>query len=163
MENAKKKSGTAISGGRHIHLPLLVGDIENIIPHRAPFLMLDRVIEFQDAVYVVGEKLVSSNEPYFQGHFPGRPIMPGVLMLEALAQLGALFARLSTGGSVESGLIVFTGAEEVRFRRMVIPGDKLTLRMELGRRKFGHWKMNGRATVGDEMAMEATLMAAEVK
>lgn len=144
-------------------LPFGAEQIEKIIPHRYPFLLIDRVTAFEDRVSIEGMKNVTANEHYFVGHFPGRPIMPGVLMLEALAQLGAIFAKLSTGGVGENRLVVFSGAEEVRFRRPVVPGDTLTLRMELIRSKFGHWKMKGTAKVGDDLAVDGILMATEVR
>jgi len=144
-------------------MPMGVQEITEIIPHRYPILLVDRVTEFEDGKWIEGLKNITANEPYFMGHFPGRPIMPGVLMLEALAQLGALFAKMSTGGVPPERLVVFSGAESVRFRRPVVPGDTLLLRMELLKAKFGHWKMQGLAKVGDEMAVEAILMATEVR
>ena len=143
-------------------LPLTRADIEQIIPHRDPFLLIDEIVEFVDGEKMVGVKHVSGDEFFFPGHFPGRPIMPGVLMLEALAQLGAVFCKLSTDGSSAEKLIVFTGADNVRFRRLVVPGETLRLVVFSGRRKFGHWKLAGEVYVGDEMAVSATLMAAEV-
>lgn len=143
--------------------PLGIPEITEIIPHRYPILLVDRVTEFDDGKWIVGIKNVTANEPFFVGHFPGRPIMPGVLMLEALAQLGALFAKMSTGGVPPERLVVFSGAESVRFRRPVVPGDTLTLRMELLKAKFGHWKMQGLAKVGEEVAVEGVLMATEVR
>lgn len=91
---------------------------------------MDRVTAFQDLVDIVGYKNVTANEPFFMGHFPGRPLMPGVLMLEALAQLGAIFAKLSTGGANAQQLVVLSGFDEVRFRRNVVPGDVLKLEMK---------------------------------
>ncbi|MFN8392248.1 MAG: 3-hydroxyacyl-ACP dehydratase FabZ [Bdellovibrionota bacterium] len=149
--------------GPDISLPLKTEDICKIIPHRYPFLLIDRVTHFVDREWIQGYKNISANENFFAGHFPDRPIMPGVLMLEALAQVGAIFAHLSTGGVAKGGLVVFSGAESVRFRRPVVPGDCLTLKMELLKSKFGHWKMQGTASVGDEMAVEGILMATEVR
>ena len=149
--------------GEPVKLPLLIDDITAIIPHRYPFLLIDRVHAFTDREFIEGSKNVSANESFFAGHFPGRPIMPGVLMLEALAQLGAIFAHLSTGGVTEDKLVVFSGCQEVRFRRPVIPGDILSLRMELVKSKFGHWKMHGIAKVGDEVAVDGILLATEVR
>ena len=147
---------------RVLNLPLGVQEIQEILPHRYPFLLLDKVTEFDDRVSIQGVKNVTVNEPYFQGHFPGRPIMPGVLILEALAQLGALFAKLSTGGVAPEKLIVFSGADDVRFRLPVVPGDILVLNMTLLKAKFGHWKMNGQALVGNEVVAEGVLKATEV-
>jgi 3-hydroxyacyl-[acyl-carrier-protein] dehydratase len=143
-------------------LPLSSVDIQQIIPHRYPMLLVDRVIEFSDAEKIVGIKNVSANESFFQGHFPNQPIMPGVLMLEALAQLGVLFAKLTTGGVPIDSLTVFAGVEEVRFRRQVVPGDQLRLEMSLIKRRRGLWKMQGLASVNGEVAVEGILTAAEI-
>lgn len=144
-------------------LPLDVRGIEALLPHRFPFLLVDRVIEFVENERITGVKNVSANEWFFQGHFPGQPIMPGVLVLEALAQLGALFARMSSDGVPASSLMVFSGVESLRFRRQVVPGDVLTLEMKLQRRRLALWKMEGRALVAGEAAAEGVLMATEVK
>ena len=147
---------------REVKLPMRWQEIQEILPHRYPFIFVDEMIEFSDAKYAVGRKYVSANEPYFQGHFPGLPMMPGVLMLEALAQLGALFAKLSTGGVPQDKLIVFSGADEVRFRRPVVPGDILTLTMKDPRHRSGHWKMIGDVKVDGQLAVEALITATEV-
>lgn len=146
-----------------LEFPFGVEEICKIIPHRHPFLLVDRVTGFSDAKWIEGLKNVTANEDFFVGHFPGRPIMPGVLILEALAQLGAIFAKLSTGGVAEDRLVVFSGTEGVRFRRPVVPGDAISLRMELIRSRMGHWKMQGTARVGDDVAAEGVLMATEVR
>lgn len=146
----------------NMQLPLKRDEICQIIPHREPFLFVDELIEFEDRKRAVGIKYVKESEFYFPGHFPGRPIMPGVIMLESLAQVGAIFARLSTGGVAPENLVVFSGAEDVRFRRPVLPGDVLRLEMDLIRSKFGHWKMQGRVLVKDELAVSGILMATEV-
>lgn len=145
-----------------IKLPLRVSDIQEIIPHRFPFMFLDMITEFVDGKSITGIKNVSANEPFFQGHFPGRPILPGVILLEALAQLGVVFAKLSTDGVPPNRLMVFSGAESVRFRRQVFPGDIMKLEMTSYKRKFVHWKMEGVVSVGDEKAMEAVIMATEI-
>lgn len=149
--------------GYEITLPLSVVDIQQIIPHRYPFLYLDQVIEFSNRERIIGIKNVSINEPFFVGHFPDRPIMPGVLVLEALAQLGVIFAKLSSGGISPDGLMVFSGVDAVRFRRPVMPGDILRLEMSLLRSRIGYWKMQGAAKVGDEVAAEGVLMAMELR
>lgn len=142
--------------------PLSVQEIERLIPHRYPFLLLDRVTSFVPMETAAGQKNVSANEGFFQGHFPGNPIMPGVLVLEAMAQLGAVFAKLCLGPEGKDKLIVFSGAEDVRFRRVVVPGDVLQLDMNLVKVKFGHWKVSSRAKVDGEMAAEALLTATEL-
>ncbi|MBP9837844.1 MAG: 3-hydroxyacyl-ACP dehydratase FabZ [Proteobacteria bacterium] len=144
-------------------LPLDVEGICKVIPHRYPFLFVDRVTALDDGKWIEGYKNISFNEPYIQGHFPGRPIVPGVVILEAMAQMGVLFAKLSTNGVDDEALLVFSGAEDVRFRRPVVPGDKLCMRMELIKSKFGHWKMKALATVDGEKAAEGILTATEVR
>jgi beta-hydroxyacyl-ACP dehydratase FabZ len=159
----QKKETSEQPRSAEVRLPLNVEDICNIIPHRHPFLLVDRITHFDDRKWIQGYKNITANEHFFVGHFPGRPIMPGVLMLEALAQVGAIFAKLSTGGVAPDRLVVFSGTESVRFRRPVVPGDVLTLKMSLLKAKFGHWKMEGTASVGDEVAVEGILMATEVR
>jgi len=136
-------------------LPLEAAEIMRIIPHRYPFLLIDRVVELEPGKRVVALKNVTANEPQFTGHFPERPIMPGVLMVEALAQTGAV-AVLSLP-EYRGKLALFAGIDECRFRRTVLPGD--TLRMEVTMEKlrgmFG--RARAVATVGDEVAVEATL------
>ncbi len=145
-----------------LKLPLRTPEIMEILPHRYPFLLVDKVTEFVDRTSIQGVKNITINEPFFVGHFPGRPIMPGVLILEAMAQLGALFAKLSTGGVTPEKLIVFSGADDVRFRHPVVPGDILVINMQLIKAKFGHWKMSGQALVGTDVAAEGILKATEV-
>lgn len=148
--------------GHSYQIPLSVEEIQEILPHRYPFLFVDRVSEFEDGVFVVAHKNVSANELFFQGHFPGRPIMPGVLVLEALAQVGVLFAKLSTGGVPPERLMVFSGVDKVKFRRQVVPGDVLTLKVMNYRRKMVHWKLDAYAYVGDDLAAQAVIKATEV-
>ena len=138
-----------------VALPLEAADIMRIIPHRYPFLLIDRVVELVPGERVVALKAVSANEPQFTGHFPGRPIMPGVLMVEALAQTGAV-AVLSLPEH-RGKLALFAGIDDCRFRRMVLPGD--TLRLEITLEKLGRAFGRGRAvaTVDGEVAVEATL------
>ena len=144
-----------------IKLPLTMLDIQKILPHRFPMLLVDRVLEFEAGVNIVGRKNVSANEHFFVGHFPERPLMPGVLMLEALAQLGVIFFKLSSGQASWEKLIVFAGVDDCKFRRPVIPGDVLRLEMKLLRMRSGIWKMQGIASVEGETAVEAVLTAAE--
>lgn len=138
-----------------ITLPLEAAEIMRIIPHRYPFLLIDRVVELEPGKRVVATKAVTANEPQFTGHFPGRPIMPGVLMVEALAQAGAV-AVLSLPEHAGK-LALFAGIDDCRFRRMVLPGD--TLRLEITLEKLGRAFGRGRAvaTVEGEVAVEATI------
>ena len=145
-----------------LELPLGIDDIRRIIPHRYPFLFVDKITEFDDSVRIVGIKNVSANEPYFQGHFPNKPIMPGVIILEALAQMGAIFAKLSSGGVGDGKLIVFAGAESVRFRKLVFPGDVLSMEISSHRRRGTLWRVEAKASVGDSVVTEATLLAWEL-
>lgn len=137
-------------------------DIHKILqklPHRYPFLMVDRVLEVQKNVRIRALKNVTINEPFFQGHFPNRPVMPGVMMLEALAQAAALLAFETTGDSVDDNSVYyFVGIDGARFKRPVEPGDQLFLDVTMGRNKAGIYKFNARAMVGDELAVEAELM-----
>ena len=143
-------------------LPLTIIEIQELLPHRYPMLLVDRVVELIDGERIVGYKNVSANEWFFQGHFPGRPLMPGVLMLEALAQLGVLFAKGTANGIPKERFIVFAGTEEIRFRRQVVPGDMLRLEMNLEKRKLGTWRMRGAASVDGEVAVDGLLIAAEL-
>ncbi len=145
-----------------IELPLTVEKIQEVIPHRYPFLLVDRVVEFEDGKNIVGLKNVTVNEPFFNGHFPERPIMPGVLILEALAQMGVLYSRLRTDGADRKGLSVFAGADKVRFRRPVVPGDQLKLEMIEVKRRSTLWVMEGIATVDGEEVASGLLRAAEI-
>jgi 3-hydroxyacyl-[acyl-carrier-protein] dehydratase len=133
-------------------------EIMAIIPHRYPFLLIDRVLELEPGVRALAEKLVTANEPQFTGHFPGNPIMPGVLIVEALAQAGAV-AALSVPENAGK-LVLFAGIDGVRFKRVVRPGDALRLEVRLDRMRRGIGKGHGRATVGDELACEAELLFA---
>lgn len=136
-------------------LPWEAAQIMRILPHRYPFLLIDRVLELESGKRVVAIKNVTANEPQFTGHFPGRPIMPGVLMVEAMAQTGAV-AVLSTPEH-RGKLALFAGIDECRFRRTVLPGD--TLRIEVTVEKLARLFGRARAvaTVGDEVAVEAAL------
>jgi 3-hydroxyacyl-[acyl-carrier-protein] dehydratase len=137
-------------------------EIHQMLPHRYPFALVDRIIDFVPGKRAVGLKNISFNEPHFQGHFPGRPIMPGVLMVEAMAQVGGVVLRQMP--DIPDGLFMFAGIDKVRFRRPVVPGDQLIMTVELlsikGRR-FG--KMQGRAEVEGQLAVEGELMFALVE
>jgi beta-hydroxyacyl-ACP dehydratase FabZ len=138
--------------------PLDVPAIERVIPHRFPFLMIDRVIELGDDK-VVALKNVSANEPYFAGHFPGHPIMPGVLQVEAMAQAGAVLALNQMAEPGQSPLVFFMGIDKVKFRKPVVPGDQLRLEVTPLRKGGAIWKMAGRALVDDNVVSEAEFLA----
>ena len=146
-----------------IVLPLKVGDFTKIIPHRDPFLFVDEVTAFSDREFIEGWKKLSGAEAFFKGHFPGNPIMPGVLIVEALAQLGVIFARVCTGGLAAEDLLVFAGCDDIRFRKQVLPRDRLDLRMDFRKEKFGNWWMQGKATVGGEIVAEGMFISAIVR
>jgi 3-hydroxyacyl-[acyl-carrier-protein] dehydratase len=137
-------------------------DIHQILkqlPHRYPILLVDRVLEIEKGKRIKAIKNVSINEPFFMGHFPHRPVMPGVLMLEALAQAAALLAfDMMDVVPDEKTVYYFAGIDGARFKRPVEPGDQLTLDVELDRMKAGIFKFNAKASVGDRTAVEAQLM-----
>ena len=137
-------------------------DIVQRLPHRYPFLLVDRVIEFTDGVSLVAVKNVTANEPFFNGHFPSRPIMPGVLICEALVQAGGLLASCSAEGLPKGRGVVLAGLEHVRFRRRVVPGDQLRLEVELLHKRRPLWKMRGQAKVDGHIAAEAEFLTMEV-
>lgn len=143
-----------------IKFPLLTQEIRELLPHRYPLLLVDRVLRIEGDSKIIGIKNVTANEEFFQGHFPAQPIMPGVMMLEALAQLGVIFAKICAEAVDRNQLYVFAGADEVRFRRPVVPGDTLQLEMSLITRKKAIWKMKGVASVEGEVATEGILTAA---
>ncbi|AOT70056.1 3-hydroxyacyl-ACP dehydratase FabZ [Geosporobacter ferrireducens] len=135
-------------------------DIQKIIPHRYPFLLVDRIVELEPGKKAVGIKNVTINEPFFQGHFPGNPIMPGVLIVEAMAQVGA--ASMLCLEANKGKLGVFTGIDELRFKRQVIPGDTLRMEVEMIAVKRNIGKAQAVAYVGDEVACKGILMFALV-
>ena len=139
-------------------LCLDVTEIQTILPHRYPFLLVDRIEELEIGKRVVGFKNVTINEPFFQGHFPGRPIMPGVLIIEAMAQVGGVLAFKS---AKETGakLVYFMGIEKAKFRRPVTPGDRLRFVVEVLRARHPYWKMRGEVFVDEALVCEAELMA----
>lgn len=137
-----------------------IKQILQALPHRYPFVMVDRVLELEPGASIVGLKNVTINEPFFQGHFPGEPIMPGVLVLEGMAQVGALLAYLSKPEMVGKKLIYFAGLDGVRFRSTIVPGDQIIFKLSLLKQKGKIWKMDGKAFVGDNLAAEAQLLAA---
>lgn len=140
---------------------LEIRDIMDRIPHRYPFLLVDRVIELVPRQRIVAIKNVTINEAFFQGHFPGAPVMPGVLIIEALAQAGAVLL-LSDIPDRASKLVYFTGIDEARFRRPVVPGDQIRLTMDVLKLRSRTCKMRGTAEVEGELAAEAEIMSALV-
>jgi len=142
-------------------LPLDVTAIERILPHRYPFLLLDRVVEL-DGDHVVALKNVSANEPFFPGHFPGRPVMPGVLIVEAMAQAGAVLALTQVAAQPEGTAprpVYFMALDKVKFRKMVVPGDQLRLEVVPLRKGGAIWKMRGEAKVDGQVVCEGEFLA----
>ena len=135
--------------------------IQNILPHRYPFLLVDSVIEFEPEKRIVGIKNVTFNEPQFTGHFPGRPIMPGVLIVEAMAQTGGILL-LKDDDEVENKLVVFMGIDNVKFRKQVLPGDQLIMELTMVKARRSTFKMAGKAFVRGELVCEAEMMAAVI-
>jgi beta-hydroxyacyl-ACP dehydratase FabZ len=135
--------------------------IEKSIPHRYPFLLIDRVLEVDPRKSAVALKNVTYNEPFFMGHFPGEPIMPGVLIIEALAQTGAVL-MLHDMPNRDEKLVLFTGIDKARFRRPVVPGDQLILKVEVVNSRSNACKLRGYAEVDGQKAAEATIMSALV-
>lgn len=133
--------------------------IQRIIPHRYPFLMIDRVVDIVPNKGCVGIKNVTFNEPHFTGHFPAKPIMPGVLVVEAMAQAAAVLVGISMDVVGRELLTYFLSIDACRFRRMVVPGDVLELHMTVKRGGGKIWKFDGRAVVGDQLACEAEIAA----
>ena len=135
--------------------------IQRIIPHRYPFLLIDKVIEIDSLQSAIGIKNVTVNEPHFQGHFPGLPIMPGVTIVEALAQTAAVMVGVSLDLVDKNLLIYFMGIDKCKFRRKVVPGDNLELKVYVLRGKVGSkvWKFSGSARVNDEIAAEVEFTA----
>jgi beta-hydroxyacyl-ACP dehydratase FabZ len=139
-----------------------VKEILNYIPHRYPFLLVDRIIEIHGDEKIVGIKNVSFNENFFQGHFPNRPVMPGVLICEAMAQVGAIFAHNARGGRDDNKVFVLTGLDNVKFKRPVEPGDQLRMELTILKRRGSFWKMQGVATVDGKLVAQAEISAMEV-
>jgi beta-hydroxyacyl-ACP dehydratase FabZ len=136
-----------------------VNEIMRFLPHRYPFLLVDRIVELEADKRIVGLKNVTINEPFFQGHFPGAPVMPGVLIIEAMAQVAGVMIYRDLPDK-DKKLIYFTGIESAKFRRPVLPGDQLRIEMELLNRRNNFGKMQGRATVDGKLASEAIVLFA---
>ncbi|MDO4248055.1 MAG: 3-hydroxyacyl-ACP dehydratase FabZ [Neisseria sp.] len=145
-----------------IKLPIEAQEIKDYLPHRFPFLLLDRVTDVQPGKSLTALKNVSYNEPFFQGHFPESPVMPGVLVIEAMAQACGVLAVCTQGGKRKEGEItLFAGLDEVRFKRQVVPGDQLIFQVELLAHKRGIGKFRATASVDGQLAVEAVIMCAQ--
>jgi len=139
--------------------PPTIEEIMKILPHRYPFLLVDRILRVELDKHIVGLKNITVNEPFFVGHFPQNPIMPGVLIVEAMAQVAGILALLSTPENMGNQALYLMSLDKVRFRKPVVPGDQLILDLTVlkGKKKF--FKMEGKATVNDQLVAEAELMA----
>ena len=140
---------------------LNVMDIQKVLPHRYPFLMVDKVIELVSNERIVAVKNVTANEPFFMGHFPNRPVMPGVMMLEAMAQAAALLALKSDDGVKPGQAVLLVGAEDFKWKRIVLPGDTLVIEMTIEKKRRPFWKMRGTAKVDGKLAAEGSVSAME--
>ncbi len=136
---------------------ITINEIMSILPHRYPFLLIDRIVEFEEGKSAKGLKNVTINEPFFLGHFPGHPIMPGVLIIEAMAQVGGVLAFKSA--NVNNKVVYFMGIDNARFRKPVLPGDTLEINMTVTKCRGTIWAFKGTATVGGALVAEAELMA----
>ncbi len=139
-----------------------IDDILQILPHRYPFLLVDRILDIKEDGKIIGLKNVTANEPFFPGHFPGYPVMPGVLIIEAMAQVGGAYL-MEIEPDRESKIVFFTAIDNARFRRQVRPGDQLRMEVTIVKRKGNICKLRGEAFVDGTLAAEADLMAAVVK
>lgn len=140
-------------------LPISVERIMEMIPHRYPFLMIDKIIEMELGEQAVSVKNVTVNEPFFVGHFPGKPVMPGVLIIEAMAQTCAVLVVQTMGAEAEGKLVYFMSIEEAKFRKPVVPGDSLHIHVKKLQSRRNVWKFECEATVDDVLAAEATVCA----
>jgi beta-hydroxyacyl-ACP dehydratase FabZ len=140
-------------------MTLDIRQVMNALPHRYPFLLVDRVLSIEKGKKLVALKNVTINEDFFNGHFPGLPVMPGVLIVEALAQSGGILALQDLGGELGNRKIFFMSIDKARFRKPVVPGDQLRLEVTIERRRSTIWKMDGKAFVGDTLVTDALLQA----
>ena len=139
-----------------------ITDIRRHLPHRSPFLLVDRVVELEAGEFIVAYKNLSINEPYFDGHFPDNPIFPGVLLLEAMAQSAAILGFYSQGKTNEDGsTYYFAGADKLRFKRPCVPGDRVMLRATVVSQRRGIWKFDVSSEVDGELAASATILCAD--
>ncbi|EBA00109.1 3-hydroxyacyl-ACP dehydratase FabZ [Marinobacter sp. ELB17] len=141
---------------------MYINEILEYLPHRYPFLLVDRVTDIESGKSIKGYKNVSFNEPFFEGHFPNNPIMPGVLIIEAMAQLSGILGFVTVGRKPADGLVQYlAGARKVRFKRPVLPGDQLCMESEVVSTKRGIWKFECRALVNNEVVCAAEILTAE--
>ncbi|MBF0177152.1 MAG: 3-hydroxyacyl-ACP dehydratase FabZ [Magnetococcales bacterium] len=136
-----------------------LAEILESLPHRYPFLLIDRIIEAEPGKRIVAIKNVTFNEPHFMGHFPDNPVMPGVLILEAIAQAGALLACRTDPAAIKGRLVYFMAIDRARFRKPVLPGDQLRIEMTLLKRRGDIWRFSGQALTDGDVAAEAEVMA----
>ena len=142
--------------------PINIEEIQDYLPHRYPFLLVDRVIELELGRYIKAYKNVTTNEPFFMGHFPGKQVMPGVLILEAMAQASGILGFKTMNKKPEEGSIYyFVGADSLRFKRPAVPGDKVVLESSVITEKKGIWKFDCNASVEGDMVAEATILCAD--
>ncbi len=144
-------------------LPLDIRALQKLLPHRYPFLLVDRVTDYEAHKHLTAIKNVTANEPFFEGHFPGFPVMPGVLIIEALAQAAGTLAILSSGGRNDDEIYFFVGIDNARFKRQVVPGDQLVFEIELLVHKRDIGKFKAVAKVDGQVAAEAEIMCAKRK
>jgi 3-hydroxyacyl-[acyl-carrier-protein] dehydratase len=137
-----------------------IGGVQALLPHRYPFLLIDAVTEYKAGVSIEAIKNVSVNEPYFQGHFPGRPVMPGVLIIEAMAQAGGVLSYMTSREQDPDRVYYLAGVDEARFRRPVVPGDRLVLAVAVDKVRRGIWFYSCVASVAGETAVTAKIMCA---
>ena len=139
-----------------------INEIQKILPHRYPFLLIDKIIEFEPDISAHAIKCVTINEPFFQGHFPNKPVMPGVLILEAMAQASGILGFMTMEKTPDDGSIYyFAGVDKVRFKRPVNPGDIVDFNASIVSEKRGIWKFDCRAEVGGELVCEAVVLCAD--
>jgi 3-hydroxyacyl-[acyl-carrier-protein] dehydratase len=136
-----------------------IREIMKLLPHAYPFLLVDRILEIEPGKRIVGIKNVTYNEPFFPGHFPGSPIMPGVLLLEAMAQTAGVLAFMSVPEEDRKGAVYFLGLENVRFRKIVTPGDQLRMEVEIKKHRRSIWDFSAKGLVDGKVVVEAELLA----
>jgi 3-hydroxyacyl-[acyl-carrier-protein] dehydratase len=160
MQFLQVRSGADVIPAAPPQKPILdIVGIQELLPHRAPFLLVDRVVAFERGKKLVAWKGVTMNEPFFSGHFPGAPVMPGVLILESLAQAAALLGMMSLPAEDAGRLTFLMGIDGARFRRPVVPGDRLELHVEVVKRKGPVWRQIGAAIVDGQLVAEAEFLA----